>query len=97
MLIGAASLNTEAAYAKVPGITSQIISASQFAVKLAYTQAYRTVYLTALGFAVLAMGSALLCSSTDPSKKTFDKAVHLENERTKSVSKDAQEENSLHA
>ena len=81
VLIEAASVNTAAAYAKVPGITKQIIIASQWAVKLAYTESYKVVYYTALGFAVLAIISALLVSNTDPAKKTMDKAVFLENEK----------------
>lgn len=85
-LIEAAALNTAAAYAKVSGITSQIATASQYAVKLAYVQAFRIVFLTALGFAALALISALLCSSTDPAKKNANKAVVLENEKTKTVS-----------
>lgn len=81
VLIKAASLNSAAAYKKVPGITSQVISASQVGVKLAYSQSYRVVYLTALGFAAVALLSAMLCSSVDPAKKTLDKAVLLENEK----------------
>jgi hypothetical protein len=79
-LIEAAAVNTAVAYDKVPGITAQIVSASQFAVKLAYVQAYRVVYYTALGFAVLAILSALLVPNVDPAKKTLEKAVILENE-----------------
>ena len=84
-LIEAATLNTAAAYKKVPGITTQILSASELAVKSAYTQAYKIVYYTALAFAVLAIISALLCSSTDPAKKTLHKAVLLENEKVKTI------------
>ena len=84
-LVEAASLNTAAAYAKVPGITARIINASEAAVKVTYAQAYRAVYLTALGFAALAMISALLCSSTDPAKKTLDMSVLLENEKAKTM------------
>ncbi len=86
-LIKAASVNTAAAYAKVPGITTQITLASQYAVKLAYTQSFKVVYHTALGFAVLAIISALLISDTDPAKKTLEKAVYLENERTSTAPK----------
>lgn len=87
-LIQAAAANTAAAYAKVPGITAQVTEASQFAVKLAYTQAFKVVYYTALGFAVLAIGSALLVRNIDPEKKTMAKAVILENEKTKVVVED---------
>ncbi|EXJ68957.1 uncharacterized protein A1O5_07889 [Cladophialophora psammophila CBS 110553] len=84
-LIQAAAANTATAYAKVPGITAQIISVSQFAVKLAYMQAYRVVYYTALGFAVLAIVSATLVPNVDPAKKTMEKAVLLENEKTRTI------------
>ncbi|KIV81575.1 hypothetical protein, variant [Exophiala sideris] len=82
-LMAAAAANTAAAYAKVPGITKQVIAASQLAVKLAYVQAFQVVFYTALGFAVLALGSALLVSNVDPAKKNLDKAVLLENEAVK--------------
>ena len=86
-LIEAASLDTAAAYAKVPGITKQIAVASEYAVKLAYTEAFKVVYYTALGFAVLAIISALLIRNTDPAKKTLEKAVYLENEKIRAVPK----------
>ena len=86
-LVEAASTNTAAAYAKleaeVPGITPQIIKGSQWAVKLAYTQAFKVVYYTALGFAVLAVLSALCVRDVDVEKKNLDKAVFLENEKVK--------------
>ncbi len=80
-IIKAAFVNTPAAYAKVPGITKQIVSASQFAIKLAYTQAFKYVYYTALGFAILAIISAFCIREVDPAKMTLDKAVFLENEK----------------
>lgn len=80
-LVEAAMTNTAAAYKAVPGVSEQVITASQWAVKLAYVQAFKIVYYTALGFALLAIGSALLVSNTDPAKKTMDKAVFLENEK----------------
>lgn len=86
-LMAAAAANTAAAYAKVPGITKQVIAASQHAVKLAYVQAFQVVFYTALGFAVLALVSALLVSNIDPAKKNLDKAVLLENETVKVDSK----------
>lgn len=87
-LIQAAVAGTAAAYAKVPGITAQITAASQMAVKLSYVDAFRVVYYTALGFAALALGSALLVRNVDPAKKTLDKAVLLENERARAVTED---------
>ena len=80
-LLEAAMINTVAAYKKVPDISEQVVAASQWAVKLAYVEAFKVVYYTALGFALLAIGSALLVSNTDPAKKTMEKAVYLENEK----------------
>lgn len=82
-LMAAAAANTAAAYAKVPGITKQVIAASEYAVKLAYVQAFQVVFYTALGFAILALVSALLVSDIDPAKKNLNKAVLLENETIK--------------
>lgn len=84
-LVQAAAVNSVSAYAKVPGITSQIIEAARFAVKQAYIRAFRVVYYTALGFACLAILSALCISDIDPAKKTYEKAVHLENEKPKTI------------
>lgn len=84
-LVQAAAVNSSMAYAMVPGITSQIIEAAEFAVKKSYIQAFRVVYYTALGFACLAILSALCISDVDPAKKTYEKAVHLENEKVKTV------------
>ena len=80
-LMDAASEGTIAAYAKVPGATDRVIAATQWAIKLAYVEAFKVVYLTALGFAVLAITGALLVANTDPAKKTMEKAVFLENEK----------------
>jgi hypothetical protein len=92
VLLKAATANTAAAYAKVPGITAEVLALSQMAVKLAYVQAFKVVYYTALGFAVLAIGSALLVRDVDPAKKTLEKAAVLENEKTKMFLEKAVEE-----
>jgi hypothetical protein len=91
-LLKAATANTAAAYAKVPGITKNIVAVAQSAVKLSYVEAFKVVYYTALGFAVLAIGSALLVRDVDPAKKTLEKAVILENERPKAISEKVVEE-----
>jgi hypothetical protein len=85
-LVQAAAANSASAYANVPGITSQVIEAARYAVKQAYIQAFQVVYYTALGFACLAIISALCISDIDPAKKTYEKAVQLENEKFKTVS-----------
>ena len=83
-LLKAAVLNTAAAYKTVPGITPQIAAAAQLAVKLAYVQAYKITYLSALGFGGCAVIAALLAKSTDESMKDNTRIVRLENERVKS-------------
>ena len=84
-LTKAASIDTAAAYKYVPGITPNITKACEFGVKVAYTQSYRTVYLTALCFGGLGIICALFSRSTDLAKKTATKAVLLENERVRPV------------
>lgn len=91
-LMQAAAVNSAAAYAKVPGITTQVIAAAQLAVKRAYIQAFQVVYYTALGFACLAILSALCVRDVDPAKKTYEKAVHLENEKVKTLHEDGGKE-----
>lgn len=83
-LLKAAATNTAAAYKAVPGITAEVISATQMAVKLSYVQAYRTTYLSALGFGGLAIIAAFLTKSTDVGMKNNTRIVRLENEKSKS-------------
>lgn len=83
-LLRAARLNTAAAYKAVPGITAEVTAAAQLAVKLAYVQAYKTVYLSALGFGACAIIAALLTKSTDKNMKNNTRIVRLENEKNKS-------------
>ncbi|KAF2682522.1 MFS general substrate transporter [Lentithecium fluviatile CBS 122367] len=80
-LMKAAVANSASAYAAVPGITQEVVIATQMAVKLAYVQAYRTTYLSAIGFGALAIGAALLTKSTDVAMKNSKRIVRLENER----------------
>ncbi|KAF2634970.1 MFS general substrate transporter, partial [Massarina eburnea CBS 473.64] len=82
-LLKAAATNTATAYKNVPGITNEVIAATQMAVKQAYVQAYRTTYLSALGFGGLAIVAALLTKSTDVGMKNNKRVVRLENERSK--------------
>lgn len=79
-LIAAAGLNTAAAYKAVPGINDSVTAATQLAVKLAYVQAYRTVYLVAIGFGGVAIIAAFFTLSTDMAMKTNERAVILKNE-----------------
>jgi hypothetical protein len=81
-LMKAAAANTAAAYAAVPGISAEVIAATQMAVKQAYVQAYRTTYLSALGFGAAAIAAALLTKSTALEMKNNKRIVRLENERS---------------
>ena len=54
-LLQAATENTADAYEEVPGITPKIISAAGLAVKYAYVDAFRLVYLVAIAFGVLSI------------------------------------------
>jgi hypothetical protein len=83
-LMKAAALNTEAAYKAVPGITAEITAAAQLATKYAYVHAYRTTYLSALGFGGAAIVAALFTKSTDIGMKNNKRIVRLENEKSKS-------------
>ena len=60
------------------------MAAAQMAVKYAYTEAYRMVYLSALGFGGAAIIAACLTKSTDLNMKNSKRIVRLENEREKS-------------
>ena len=79
-LVKAAALSTTKAYAEVPGITPEIIQASDLAVKISYVGAYKVVFLVALAFGISGIICAFLSRSTPMSKKNSDKAVLLENE-----------------
>lgn len=82
----AAALNTAAAYKSlldVAGVTASAISDIQVAVKLAYVQAFKMVYLVAIAFGVVAITCAAFTKSIPKEKKTMQRAVRLENETKK--------------
>jgi hypothetical protein len=81
-LLKATTTNTAAAYAKVPGIDSETIGAAQHAVKVSYVGAFRTVYLVAIAFGVIAIASALSTRSVSKAKKSNAQAVQLETEKS---------------
>lgn len=93
-LADAAILGTTKAYAAVPGINAAVIQASGYAVRLAYTDAYKVVYFVGLAFGGLGIASALASKTPDPALKTTHKAVLLENEKVlqggENIEKDAQ-------
>lgn len=80
-LLAAATLNTPDAYAEVPGgVSDNVIAASGMAVKYAYVDAFRLVYLVALAFGGLAIIAAAFTKSIPKEKKTMTRAIHMENE-----------------
>ncbi|KAB5513242.1 fungal trichothecene efflux pump [Coniochaeta sp. 2T2.1] len=79
-LVEAAKVNTAAAYAKVPGMTKALEEAARMAVKLSYVQAFKLVYLVAIGFGGAAIIAASLTKNTDTSRKNDERAVVLKNE-----------------
>ena len=81
-LLAAAEVNTDSAYATVPGITDDVTAASQMAVKLSYVEAFKLVYLVSLAFGGLAIIAAFSTRSTDSKRKTNERAVVLKNEAT---------------
>lgn len=57
--------------AKVPGITTSVLAAITEALPLAYSQAFKTVYLASLGFGGIAIIGSLL--TVDPKRHLTDK------------------------
>lgn len=79
-LLKATASNTAAAYRAVPGINQSVIQAAGVAYKLAYVQAFRLVYLVAIGFGAAATVAAFFTKSTPISVKNNNRAVRLQNE-----------------
>ena len=80
LLLQAAALNTADAYDAVPGITPQIIADAAMAVKYAYVDAFKLVYLVALAFGGLAIIAAAFTKTIPREKKTRMRAIRMENE-----------------
>lgn len=80
-LIAAAASNNATMIKQVPGITAAVISASNYTVKVTYTESYRVLYLVAIGFGIVVITCSVLTESTPRFKKDSKKAVILENER----------------
>lgn len=80
-LIEAAATNTAKAYAKVPGITPEVVEASTMAVKQSYVDAFKVCFLVAVAFGIFGSMCALLSRSTPLEKKNAEKAVLLEAEK----------------
>ncbi|KAF2159259.1 hypothetical protein M409DRAFT_71149 [Zasmidium cellare ATCC 36951] len=82
-LLQAAALNTAAAYESLVesiGASASVIADVQMAVKLAYVQAFKMVYLVAIAFGVVAIICAAFTKSIPKERKTMQRAVRMENE-----------------
>lgn len=82
-LLQAAKLNTAAAYEaliETIGASASLIADVQMAVKLAYVQAFKMVYLVAIAFGVVAIICAACTKSIPQERKTMQRAVLMENE-----------------
>ena len=64
-LFAAIAAGTATAMEAVPGITPTVIAAVGDAVKAAYSQAFKTVYLTSIAFGGLSIIAALFITSID--------------------------------
>jgi hypothetical protein len=82
-LLTASKANTAKAYNAVAGMTPQVLAASQLAVKEAYIQAFRLVFLVAIAFGAVAIASALMTRSVPIENKHSKRAVIMENEHDK--------------
>ncbi|KAB5539473.1 fungal trichothecene efflux pump [Coniochaeta sp. 2T2.1] len=80
-LLAAAKANTPAAYSKVEGITNATISAVQYAVKEANSEAYKIVYLVAIAFGAVAIAAAFTTKGVDESQRNSSTAAQLETEK----------------
>jgi len=64
-LFTALAVGTPTALGAVPGINPTVIAAVGDAVKVAYSQAFKTIYLTSIAFGGLAIIAALFITSVD--------------------------------
>ncbi|KJR83641.1 siderophore iron transporter [Sporothrix schenckii 1099-18] len=81
LLLKASAINTSAAYANVPGITDAVIAAAEMAVKVAYINAFKYVYWSALAFGGVSICCALATRTVPDDRKTKQRAVTMENEK----------------
>ena len=79
-LLAAAAVNTPDSYEAVPGITPKIIAEAAMAVKYAYVDAFKLVYLVAIAFGVLAIIAASFTRTIPKERKTQVRAIRMENE-----------------
>lgn len=79
-LLGAAKVNTAAAYAAVPHITKQTVVATELVVKQAHVKAYALIYLVAIAFGCVAILAATSIRGVDENQRTSEVAAHLEDD-----------------
>ena len=80
-LLQAAALNTAESYEALPkAINPKILAATQMAVKYAYVDAFKLVYLVAIAFGVLAITAAAFTKTIPKERKTLQRAIRMENE-----------------
>jgi hypothetical protein len=81
-LVAAAATNKAAAYNQIPGMTPDVIAAAQLAVKEANVESYSLVFKVAIAFCCIGIMAALATKSVDVHKKSNERAVVLENEKS---------------
>ncbi|KAK3672214.1 hypothetical protein LTR78_007967 [Recurvomyces mirabilis] len=94
-LLKAAAANTAASWKaalKIPGVTATTVGNAQRIVKLSYVQAFRTVYLVAIAFGAVAIVCAAFTKSIPRERKTMQRAVKMENEKSTMHGKDLPDE-----
>ncbi|KAF7197032.1 Trichothecene efflux pump TRI12 [Pseudocercospora fuligena] len=82
-LLQAGTTNSAAgwkALSEVAGVSAAVLADLQMAVKMAYVQAFRLVYLVAIAFGILAVICAAFTKSIPAEKKLMQRAVRMENE-----------------
>lgn len=80
-LVGAARLNTAAAYAAIDGVTPEVRAAATLANKEAYLDGAHLSYLVALAFGCIAVIAALFIPSIDERKWTKKTVAVQESDR----------------
>lgn len=89
-ILKAAEVNSAAAYAAVPNITTETIRVTELAVKQAHVKAYALIYLVAIAFGCVAIISATSIKGIDESQRTSEVAAHLENDNNRILAKDVE-------
>ncbi|CAI6084068.1 unnamed protein product [Clonostachys chloroleuca] len=79
-LVTAAATNTKAAFSAIEGATPRLVELALYHTKLANVEAFRLVYLVAIGFGGLATFCAFCTVSIDSHLKNSSRAIVLKNE-----------------